>query len=201
LDELGKNLHVNELDDWYRVSHQQLRSAGAKSVVELFGGLQQILRFAFPEHEWQKSKFQQGAGKKSEQRHLVNTIKALFPGVALEEEFGFNLSSPRASNTKQQFQLDVYVQSLNLGFEAQGEQHYKEVGLFGTTNSQHDVDSTKSAFCSREGITLISVPYWWDGSITSLANTIRMARPDLIKEKHGDGHVIPNEPPANTTRS
>jgi hypothetical protein len=30
------------------------------------------------------------------------------------------------------------------------------------------------------GITLISIPFWWDESLASLAATVKTARPDLI---------------------
>ncbi len=40
-------------------------------------------------------------------------------------------------------------------------------------------DKKKVATCQQLGINLITVPYWWDGSLSSLAATIRQARPDI----------------------
>lgn len=34
--------------------------------------------------------------------------------------------------------------------------------------------------CKRHGISLIEVPYWWDGSKSSLMASIHQIRPDLV---------------------
>jgi hypothetical protein len=56
---------------------------------------------------------------------------------------------------------------------------------------QSAVEVNKYAACAKLGITLIEIPYWWDGSIDSLANTIHKYRPDLIPEPRGNGEAIP----------
>jgi len=40
-------------------------------------------------------------------------------------------------------------------------------------------DKEKKELCAGAGITLLDVPYWWDGSHGSLAATIHKARPDI----------------------
>ncbi len=32
----------------------------------------------------------------------------------------------------------------------------------------------------ESGITLIEIPYWWDGSLKRILNTIKQHRPDLF---------------------
>jgi hypothetical protein len=34
--------------------------------------------------------------------------------------------------------------------------------------------------CERRGITLIEIPFWWDGKVDSLIATIHEARPELF---------------------
>lgn len=43
-------------------------------------------------------------------------------------------------------------------------------------------DEEKRIACEAEGITLIEVPYWWDGNVASLMATIKSARPDLLTD-------------------
>ncbi len=40
-------------------------------------------------------------------------------------------------------------------------------------------DKQKMQSCLKTGITMIAVPYWWDGSLSSLATTIHYMRPDI----------------------
>jgi hypothetical protein len=37
----------------------------------------------------------------------------------------------------------------------------------------------KAKFCKHSGITLITVPFWWDRRVESLAATIQKYRPDI----------------------
>ncbi len=41
-------------------------------------------------------------------------------------------------------------------------------------------DKSKQIVCNTMGITLLVVPYWWDMKIESLAQTIHIARPDIV---------------------
>lgn len=50
------------------------------------------------------------------------------------------------------------------------------------------------AACQREGITLVKVPYWWDGSAISLANTIRQQRNEVVPQSFPVGEPIPSQP-------
>lgn len=76
------------------------------------------------------------------------------------------------------WEIDVAVPSLNLAFEYQGEQHYESNQLYGEvlsvfsfffilfkSESVKKKDSRKLDLCKEEGITLIQVPYWWDGGL------------------------------------
>ncbi len=47
------------------------------------------------------------------------------------------------------------------------------------------------------GITLIVVPFWWNGSTESLAHAIHMARPDIpVSPVLLTGDAIPTEMPS-----
>jgi hypothetical protein len=78
-------------------------------------------------------------------------------------------------------QLDVYFPDLMLGLEYQGEAHYGHSSFKREdTTSLMKRDAEKKLQAAKLGITLVEVPYWWDGSKLQLEATIQQHRPDLI---------------------
>jgi hypothetical protein len=91
-------------------------------------------------------------------------------------------------------QLDIFVPEHRLAFEYQGEQHYSDVFALGPRWKYCERDADKKLACQQKGITLISVPYWWDNRKDSLLATIQTFRPDIITPIHNIS-PIPNQPP------
>jgi hypothetical protein len=63
--------------------------------------------------------------------------------------------------------------------EYQGETHFVSTHIFGKSSDRQRADQIKRNFASQMGITLISIPFWWDKSPNSLVSTIRLYRPDI----------------------
>lgn len=64
--------------------------------------------------------------------------------------------------------LDIYIPSLNIGIEYQGQQHYKPVDYFGgeeKLNEQKERDLTKKKLCVKNGIKLLEWKYDTDVNI------------------------------------
>ena len=59
-------------------------------------------------------------------------------------------------------ELDVFVPSLNLAFEYQGEQHFDENPLFGPSDAVKRRDQQKMEACRQNNITLVEIPFWWN---------------------------------------
>ena len=76
-------------------------------------------------------------------------------------------------------ELDIYMPEFDLAFEYQGQQHYTDISFFGTQRNYNDRDVIKRDICASHGITLIEVPYWWNGQVASLAATIVAVRKDI----------------------
>lgn len=76
-------------------------------------------------------------------------------------------------------ELDVYFPDISLAFEYQGRQHYQNV-FQGGWAMQQTRDREKREACQQHHITLVLVPYWWNGESLSLAATIAQHRPDVI---------------------
>jgi hypothetical protein len=73
----------------------------------------------------------------------------------------------------------IFFPQLSLAFEYQGEHHYSSTLYLGDSIIRKRRDQAKRKFASQFGITLISIPFWWDRSSDSLASTIEYYRPDI----------------------
>jgi len=161
---LSEKLSIKTLDDWYRVDVVQLKLLGAASITEKYHGLYRILKEHYPHHPWDEKKFKQ-PGKKG-QRWLLQTVKALFPGEEIVEDY----QHPNATlpTSKRPLQLDVFIPSRSLAFEYQGMQHFQDVSLFAPTKTCQQRDEEKRLLCAINNIKLIEVPYWWNRTQDSL---------------------------------
>jgi hypothetical protein len=79
-----------------------------------------------------------------------------------------------------------------------GEQHYKSLYL--NVQLQKERDILKKEACKSFGITLIEIPYWWDGQYESIAATIYRARPDLFQNVP-NGDPIPSQQEFEATKT
>lgn len=75
-------------------------------------------------------------------------------------------------------ELDVFCPQYNIAFEYQGGEHYHSF-YHGALPSQLRRDSEKRTACEHKKISLIDIPFWWDGNAQSLAATIHQHRPDI----------------------
>jgi hypothetical protein len=89
----------------------------------------------------------------------------------------------------------IFIPHLSLALEYQGEQHYSSSVLLGDPAIRQRRDRCKRKFASQFGITLISIPFWWDCSSDSLASTIEYYRPDINLQSSKEVPPIPLEMP------
>eukprot|EP01125_Pyxidicula_operculata_P008714 TRINITY_DN2898_c0_g1_i2.p1 TRINITY_DN2898_c0_g1~~TRINITY_DN2898_c0_g1_i2.p1 ORF type:complete len:500 (+),score=101.11 TRINITY_DN2898_c0_g1_i2:1710-3209(+) len=194
--ELESILGIEKLDDWYRISSIDLsKIPGALSMTRKFpGGLYGILSLTYPLHQWDRQ-LMLDRGKKSSQRWLLTCLKKLFPNHKIYEDFAFDgyhdplenikttetSTSPSTSSTLlRTLEYDIWIPTLSLAFEYQGEQHYSTVIPWSTNADYTSRDKLKIKLSSERKITLIQIPFWWDRKVSSLSLTITQYRPDLI---------------------
>lgn len=110
----------------------------------------------------------------------------------LQEIYGvpFNKIRPkwlRNPKTNYPMELDGYNEELKIGFEYNGEQHYKYPHRF-HKNMQEFVDlverdNVKLDICDREGVYVITVPY--NVKLEEIASYIRYYLPDVVAAREG----------------
>jgi hypothetical protein len=173
---------VREKKDWYRLSVVQLREYIGTPLImsgqnqrdkqfKRYGcDIQSILEVCYPEESWEFRKKQQ-ASKRSVQFALLFQIMKLFPKYWIIEEY--KASNITYSESGCNVEIDLFIPTINLGIEYQGEQHYNEMNQwFGPSHLFHSRDKYKDFICNIHSISLVTVPYWWDRSIHSLSSTI-----------------------------
>lgn len=105
--------------------------------------------------------------------------------------------SQKIENTDRHIELDLWIPKYLIGFEFQGEHHFYNLaeafGPSGTAGLYSERDLLKSSLCQMRGITLITIPYWWDGNVDSLSATLYRARPDVFPASSAE--PIPTEMP------
>jgi len=77
IESLAKTYEVKQLEDWYRVSREQLGPANLEHL-DYLGRLETVLRRLYPDHEWHSGKFQSSA-KRAVQRTVREKLKTYFP--------------------------------------------------------------------------------------------------------------------------
>lgn len=101
----------------------------------------------------------------------------------------------RFKRTNAKMQLDVWIPSLNLAFEYQGEQHYgRRKDLEGLFEKIVESDIEKQEACKNEGVNLVLIDYLWDGTKEMLEKYIKKEiKPLVVKVGVGKNSVITNQ--------
>eukprot|EP01114_Cavostelium_apophysatum_P003467 TRINITY_DN1335_c0_g4_i6.p1 TRINITY_DN1335_c0_g4~~TRINITY_DN1335_c0_g4_i6.p1 ORF type:complete len:879 (-),score=171.48 TRINITY_DN1335_c0_g4_i6:765-3401(-) len=170
-----EKLNIKTWEDWYVVTTEKIKSLGATTLLRRYGNLMNILQKFYPDHPW-------------EQQHRVYPSKSHFLLFKMLQDLlptcsnihmNYNHENLQFNHSQQVMELDIYIPSLKLAFEYHGYQHYATQGIFDFVDSSSARDHEKRRACESVGITLISIPYWWDESPESLVATIRAVRPDI----------------------
>eukprot|EP01118_Nematostelium_gracile_P011816 TRINITY_DN4258_c0_g1_i6.p1 TRINITY_DN4258_c0_g1~~TRINITY_DN4258_c0_g1_i6.p1 ORF type:complete len:738 (+),score=126.67 TRINITY_DN4258_c0_g1_i6:54-2267(+) len=166
---LQKELNIRHLDDWYRVSRTQINrlSSGSRDVL-------QHLPRVFPEHQWDLDKLWKRSSKSS-QRELASVIRALFPHSKIVEEY--------RDTQNEYIELDLFLPKERLAFEYQGEQHFRNIFEHDQDKFKNQLnrDERKRRYCQQHGITLIEIPFWWDGKTESIHATIHQSKKGYLE--------------------
>lgn len=86
---------------------------------------------------------------------VLKILRTIFPDV--KQEYCININGKR-------LYIDIYIPSKKIGFEINGQQHYKynkfmHSGDVGNFTKQRLYDNYKKEFCEENKINLIAIPY------------------------------------------
>ena len=115
--------------------------------------------------------------KRSSQRWLFLQVQKLFPNEEIVEDY-FHSDISRESGFSVQF--DVFLTKRKIAFEYHGEHHYEDIPSgFAPLEMHQNRDLEKQKLCSKFGIQLIVIPYWWDNKLDSLRETLNSLNKDI----------------------
>jgi hypothetical protein len=169
LEHIQQQLGFKDVLQWMHVDTQTVKRLGGSGLLAYFGGsLQKVLTSVYPEIEWPS----RAAHLRTRQLNVWNFVRR---AVGLRTELEYRLYLNR-----ELVELDVYIPSLALAFEYQGEQHYHSSFHSNVQYKQQLLrDNHKMQLCKQLGITLVHIPYWWKDSPQLLVSTILKYRPDV----------------------
>ncbi|GAK60958.1 hypothetical protein U27_00856 [Candidatus Vecturithrix granuli] len=159
---LGKQLNFRKYEDWYEITQKLFESHNGGGFLDYFHASPSAAVIAtFPEYKWQPERFAYG---KKQQKQLYRIIKKIFSKYVIK--WDFKHPDMRFIETNQKMELDIFIPSLYLAFEYQGEQHVLPKTIWGGIPALKETqqrDEEKKNACRQHGITLIEVPHSWDG--------------------------------------
>jgi hypothetical protein len=190
---VSAKLALKTLDDWYYVTVVQVQRLRGSSLLLKHGSLLALLSKYYPSHPWDAKKFAQTVNARikwgKSQWFLLKFLKELIVNDSnnvKDSDIINNYKHPDLlfSDSSWRMELDIFIPPLNLAVEYQGMHHYEAHYVFGFSSKQQSKDGEKRQACSRLGITLVEVGYWWDHTKESLASTIQQLRPDILLNPH-----------------
>ena len=116
--------------------------------------------------------------KRAVQRHLLLEVGSLLPRVELVE----NYRHLQSRTTGQALELDIFLPQLKVGIEYNGEHHYHEIPFFGPLEVIQRRDREKQELCQEIGVSLVTIPYWWDKQKESLMATLWRECPQVLHQ-------------------
>ena len=176
VNKLKEKYNLNTPQDWRRLSLSQIHSFDG---YWLFYDNNRYLDKTFVTFELDdtsnvsfslKDLLQSDNKKRSSQRWLFLQVQKLFPNEEIVEDY-FHSDISRESGFSVQF--DIFLTKRKIAFEYHGKQHYEDIPSgFAPLEMHQNRDLEKQKLCSKFGIQLIVIPYWWDNKLDSLRETL-----------------------------
>jgi len=167
------------------VTFRDINRLGGRGILNRYGwSLNKALQAIYPHYirKFERhSNHQRSNAHSKSQKLLYNYIKDIFPEQSVEYNYLHSSFQPKSN-----IQLDIFIPSLSLAFEYNGEYHYKSIPMFSSHLLVQKRDERKKLICGDDGITLIVIPYSWDRTLETTASIILATRPDL-------NFLIPNK--------
>lgn len=169
---LGNKLGIENTKDWYQVTIAAMVKNKGGTFINLYGGsIVRAVMDNYPKFKWQPEKFMQG---RKTQKLLYNQIRKILKPRKVEWEYREFSNIRFESGSK--IGVDIFVPSLGLCIEYQGEQHFLPFEYLGGEVGLRDIkrrDREKRKELKAAGYTLLEIDYSWDKNESSLRDMIR----------------------------
>jgi hypothetical protein len=174
--ELAKKLNITKYEDWYGVTHHQLKLHVKDQLTSLLasygGSLLDMLRAHYPQFNWNVNKWKLLSTSRSQQS-LFHAISNLLNDTSIEKEYRIPIVRYR---NKHSMQLDIWLPKYNIAIEYQGPHHYMDnnflSGEWGVLK-QYQRDKEKKLECMAIDITLLYFPFWWSYDTDTVASVLK----------------------------
>jgi hypothetical protein len=184
VDWFTDKLNLHEHNSWNLVTRNDIKRLGGGILTYYGNSMKRMLESLCPNLTIE-SKISEG------QSHVGNVLKSI-----LKTHIFINYKLQ--CEDREPIELDIYVPELELAFEYNGSVHYDPHYFMGGSTDRGGRDHMKQLLCKERGITLISVPYWWNNSVDSLISSIKHVRPDITIYS---SHYLPGNSEKNWTDS
>jgi hypothetical protein len=151
---LADELNICKMEDWYSVTWNQVMEMRGTTVIQRYGGFLAVLQKCFPNHKWHHFSHIKS------QKFLFSAVQQLFPNANVQQNYKH--SELFFSKTFVPMELDIFLPTLALALEFQGEHHFDWHFLYGSPEAQQEKDTEKKEACKKLGISLIPIPFWWN---------------------------------------
>ena len=158
---------IREEKDWYRLN---LRTDD----VDIF----KSLKIIFPHHQWKRKEFILRM-KKTNQRLLFITLQKMYSHLNIIEDYHHPLFTTllKSNLSSSSIQFDIFIGELNIAIEYQGQQHYDDMpNCFSQLELYKSRDQRKKSLSNDLKVQLISIPYWWSLSPSSLFSSFQFPK-------------------------
>jgi len=185
MDRIGSALEIKSWEDWYSVRVEDVSRLGAQSLLIYYGNsLIRALMAIYPEHPWNLQSAVPSSSTKTvpskSQSRAFASVRQLFPHVH-DIHFNYVIEDLKFGDTEFSMEFDIFIPSLKLAFEYHGQQHYSEIHRFQTRiQERQKKDEEKRNACKKNGISLIEIPYSWDGTKAGLVELIQNIKPEVL---------------------
>ena len=155
---IQKKYLIEKKSDWYRIA------------ISSSSRLIKYLSIVHKDQSWSQYYFRY-RDKRTKQRFLYISLRSIYPNYLLLENYRHSYLT--SQTTDYLLELDIYIPSLNIAFEYQGQQHFDEIPkAFAPFLLYSSRDEEKIRLCNERNISIIYVPYWWDKTTDSLISVI-----------------------------
>jgi len=186
LDSIANQYHVIQSKDWQRISLSLINNKGGKPLLARYNNsLLLLLKKVYPNNDWNQITDRKSSNllMSNVQHEVWNFVRKFFP----EEKILVNFRHPELLSDKRfvNIELDIWIPELNIAFEYHGHQHFRDA-FNKDLVEQRKRDQLRREQCSKVGITLIEIPYWWDNNEESLLATILQSSKQLKNKVHSE---------------